>query len=174
MNEVLTAIKERSSIRAYKPQMPEQEKLDAIINAGLQATTANNKQEVHISVVKTDHPVIEEMATEFTQISAREGAFHYGAPVLVFLSADKVLKFAAVDAGICVENMALAAQSLGLSTVIIGCLWKQFESDKAAYYGEKLVCPENHVYQIALALGYKDTEKEPHEVDWNTHVTVVE
>ncbi|MCF0151469.1 MAG: nitroreductase family protein, partial [Firmicutes bacterium] len=42
MNEVLTAIKERSSIRAYKPQMPEQEKLDAIINAGLQAPTANN------------------------------------------------------------------------------------------------------------------------------------
>ena len=39
---------------------------------------------------------------------------------MIFLSAEDEFKWKSVDAGIAVENMALAAESIGLGTLIIG------------------------------------------------------
>lgn len=175
MNEVLNTIKERSSIRKYKADMITKEQLEAIVNAGLQGPTANNKQEVHITVVKGNDPVMQELAQDVAAMAAREGfVVHYDAPVVFILSADKDFYFGAVDAGIACENMALAAQSLGLGSVILGMPWRVFESEKKDYYGEKFGFPENYVFKIALAVGYKDTEKEAHTYEWEKNVTVVE
>lgn len=44
MNEVIKAIKERRSIRRFKPDMPEKKDLDAVIEAGLYAASARGKQ----------------------------------------------------------------------------------------------------------------------------------
>ena len=51
MNEVLKVIEERSSIRKYKEEMLPEETVELLLKAGLEGPTANNKQEVHITVV---------------------------------------------------------------------------------------------------------------------------
>ena len=52
MNTVLEAIKTRRSIRKYKPDMVEQDKIDQIIEAGLYAASGMNQQGVKIIAVK--------------------------------------------------------------------------------------------------------------------------
>ena len=44
MNEVLKAIKERRSIRKFKPDMPERKDIDAVIEAGLYAASGKGTQ----------------------------------------------------------------------------------------------------------------------------------
>lgn len=46
MNEVIKTIKERRSIRKYKPDMVPREAIDQIIEAGLYAASGMNRQAV--------------------------------------------------------------------------------------------------------------------------------
>ena len=64
MNEVLKTIKERSSIRAYTDEKLTKEEINAVITAALQAPTARNMQEVHVSVVDGDNPILKEIDTD--------------------------------------------------------------------------------------------------------------
>ncbi len=171
MNEVLKVIEQRSSIRKYKEETPPEEIINAIIKAGLQGPTANNKQEVHISVLKRGNKALGKLAAEVSALSGREGPFHYNAPVVFMLSADKDLFFGSVDAGIACQNMVLAAESLGLGSVILGMPWRVMGGEMKDYFNEKFCFPENYEFKIALAVGYKDTEKAPHDFDEKTHVS---
>ena len=44
MNEIIRAMKERRSIRKFKPDMPPKEMIDQIIEAGLYAASGRNEQ----------------------------------------------------------------------------------------------------------------------------------
>jgi len=162
MADFLQVMNERSSIRAYKPDMLKKEEIDFLVRAGLQAPTAINKQEIFISVVKTDDPVFNELQQGLDPHAKM--IFYYGAPVLFILSGKDDFRWTCLDAGIAVENMHLAAKSIGLGSVILGCIDKQMLGEKKAYYNEKFKIPEGYSFQIALAAGYPDTEKVPHEI----------
>ena len=51
MNEVLKAMKERRSVRKFKPDMPKKEDIDSIIEAGLYAPSGMNRQSAIIVAV---------------------------------------------------------------------------------------------------------------------------
>ena len=53
MNIVLDAIKSRRSIRKFKSDMVEQDKIDQIVQAGLYAASGMNKQATKIIVAPT-------------------------------------------------------------------------------------------------------------------------
>ena len=179
MSEVLDVIKERSSIRKYRQDTLTEEIDDKLLHAGLQAPTARNTQELHFSVVRGGHPVLAELDKEKKQVIAasledqtekdnilnQPDNFYFDAPVVIFVDADKDFGWSQVDAGIAVENIALAAQSLGLGSLIIGSVKRAFEGEKKAYFETTLQFPENHEFAIAIGVGYKDTEKEPHTYD---------
>ena len=61
MSDVLKAIELRSSTRGYTDEKLTKEELDSLIRAGLQAPTATNRQEIHITVVNGDHPILQEI-----------------------------------------------------------------------------------------------------------------
>ena len=52
MNEVLKVLKERRSIRAFRPEPLRKEDLDAIVEAGLYAPSAKNLQSTKLVVVR--------------------------------------------------------------------------------------------------------------------------
>ncbi len=175
MNEVLQTIKKRSSIRAYKAEKLTKEELDALIAAGLQAPTAANRQEIHFTVVDGDNPILSEVEEEknaFRGLRPRFN-FYYDAPTVIFISADTDFHWGTLDAGIAVENISLAAQSMGLGSLIIGCIYEALNGDRADYFREKLAIPDGYRFEIAIALGRRDTEKEPHEYDFDKNVTIL-
>jgi nitroreductase len=175
-NQVLSTIKQRSSARAYSTEELTQSELEAILNAGLMAPTGMNRREIHFSVVKGDHPVLAELDEEKRRLRGQEKQphnFYYEAPILILLSAEDEFKWSTLDAGIAVQNMALAAESLGLGSLIIGCIYDALHGEKKEYFSHKLQIPEGYSFQIALAVGHKTDNKTPHEYDFEAQVTIL-
>lgn len=175
-NQVLETIKKRSSARAYSPEKLTKEELDSILEAGLQAPTGINRQEIHFSVVNGDNPILAELDEEKRQLRGQEKQPHnfcYEAPTIIFLSAEDEFKWSKVDAGIAVQNMVLAAESLGLGTLIIGCVYDALNGEKKEYFSKALKIPEGYSFQIALAVGHKTDDKMPHEYDFGKQVTMI-
>ena len=88
MNDVLKAIEKRSSTRGYKAERPTKEEMDCLLRAGLQAPTAANRQEIHISVLDGSDPVLAEIEAERTKGMVPPHNFYYEAPVVMILSGD--------------------------------------------------------------------------------------
>lgn len=174
MSNVIETIKKRSSTRGYTPEPLTDEELQTLIHAGLQAPTAANKQEIHFTVLKGDDPILAELEEEknrLRDISSPEHNFYYEAPIVIILSADSSYKWSPLDAGIAVENMALAAQDLGLGNLIIGCIYDALRGEKKEYFSKALRFPENYEYEIAIAFGHKAVTKEPHTYNADAQVT---
>lgn len=175
-NQVLETMKQRSSARAYSTEKLTQAELDSILEAGLQAPTGMNRQEMRFSVVSGDNPILEELDDEKRRLRGQEkqpNNFYYGAPTLIFLSAEDEFKWSRVDAGIAVQNMVLAAESLGLGTLIIGCVYDALHGEKKEYFSQTLQIPEGYSFQIALAVGHKTDDKTPHEYNFAKQVTMI-
>lgn len=89
------------------------------------------------------------------------------------LSAEEGFRWSQVDSGIAVQNMTLAAESLGLGTLIIGCIYDAMYGENREYYLEQLGIPDGYSFTIALAVGHKTDNKTPHEYDYARQVTIV-
>ena len=87
----------------------------------------------------------------------------YHAPTVVFLFGEKEFSWTEVDCGIAVENMALAAEGLGVGSVILGLPKPAFAGEKADVLRLKLQCPEGYDFVIALALGFSTDTKAAHD-----------
>jgi nitroreductase len=175
-NQVVSTMEQRSSARAYSNEPLTQAELDTIVSAGLTAPTGMNRQEIHFTVVKGDNPLLQEIEDEMRSQRGQGKQphnFYYEAPVVLFLSAEDGFKWSHIDAGIAVENMALAAESLGLGNVILGCIYDAMHGEKQKDFSEKLQFPEGYSFEIALAVGHKTDNKTPHEYDYEKQVSVI-
>ena len=173
MNDVLSAIEKRSSTRGYTSEKLTDTQQETLLKAGLQAPTARNEQEIHISVVDGSHPILAEIEAEKNALinnRTPSANFYYSAPLVLILSGDKSFPWSAVDAGIAVENIALAAEGLGLGSVIIGVIKSAMSGGKKEYFSRALKFPENYEFEIAIAVGHKAEEKEPHEYDMGKNI----
>lgn len=128
MNEVLEAIKSRRSIRKFKPDMVEKEKIDQIVEAGLYAASGMNRQPVKILVV-TNKNLRDKLAAEKCKIDGwQDGADpFYGAPVVLVVLADKEEGTYIYDGSLVMGNLMLAAHALGVGSCWIHRAKEEFE-----------------------------------------------
>lgn len=175
MNETLKTIKNRYSCRSYTGEPIEQEKLEAITLAGIQAPSAMNLQPWKIIVIK-DKALIDEMDVAimdmarkneeqkdlYERMMSRGGKIFYNAPCMVVVAK---AQNADLDCGIVTENIALAASSLGLGNVICGLARLIFDTEKGDVFKEKII-PAGYEFGMAVLMGYAvDEAGTPHEVD---------
>ena len=173
---VLEAISGRRSHRAYLPKQLDEETLSMILKAGLEAPSATNRQPWHFSVVQ-NADLIQEIHDAAAQvfIADAESRYHslfknpvfqifYHAPTVIFLFGDESFDWTQVDCGIAVENMALAAEGLGVGSVILGWPKAAFKGEKATELKTRLECPEGYEFVVALALGYATDQKNAHHL----------
>ncbi len=125
--DTLQTIFERRSVRKYKQEAIPAEHLQQILEAGRQAPSAANRQPWHIIVV-SDPEQRQRVADACNgQMWMADAAY-----ILVALGLPQVSnKWYPVDVSIMLENMVLAAKSLGYGTCWIGA----FDSAKV-----KTVC----------------------------------
>lgn len=176
MSEILKAMEQRSSTRGYTEEKLTKEELDCLIRAGLQAPTATNRQEIHITVVNGDHPILKEIEDEKNLGRGIQDALHnfyYEAPVVLLLSSERAFSWGKIDAGIAVENISLAAEGLGLGSLIIGCIKDALSGEKKEYFSSALKFPEGYDFEIAIAVGHKAVSKEPHEYSVEKNVNFI-
>lgn len=174
MNETLSLIESRRSHRAYLPDPLTGDQISRLVNAGLQSPTAVNRQPWHFSVVRNQE-LLEEMNKQVRKIvmqrdeSKRSPRFaqsdynvFYHAPCVIFIFGDKVNPYTPVDCGIAVENIAIAAESMGLGSVILGMPRDAFTEEKKTVFETRLECPEGSEFVIAIAVGKPADTKQPH------------
>lgn len=183
-NQVLEVIKTRSSIRAYKSKPLTEEQKTILQEAALAAPSAMNRQPYkfifinNMAVLKEmEQDVINFFASKndeavVERIKSRNNKVLYDAPCLIVIVIEDNNSYAKVDAGIAVQNIALAAKSIGLDSVIVGMPGVVFSGERTDYWRERLSIPEGYAYGIAIAVGYADMEKAPHELDKSKIATI--
>lgn len=174
MNETLQTIKNRYSCRSYTGEAIEQEKLEAIALAAVQAPSAMNQQPWEIIVIR-DKAFIEEMdaatmemlskqedKSAYERMMSRGGKLFYNAPC-IYVVVKKV--GTDLDCGIVTENIALAASSLGLGNVVCGLMRLVFDTPKGENFKAKII-PEGYEFGMSVLVGYAtNAEGTPHEPD---------
>lgn len=169
MNEVLKAIKERRSIRHFLPTPVGEEDLNRIVEAGLWAPSARNGQPWHLTVL-TGLERIDAVTRELKDavarmpenpykafVGAKGYTVNYHAPALVIVSADpQSAAHATADCACVLQNMFLAAHSLGIGSCWINQLGSACAEPGFRAFLTGLGLPENHHIYGCAALGYAD------------------
>lgn len=174
-NEVLRALFQRRSHRAFSPVQLSDQELDALVQSGMTSPSANNHQPWHFSVVQ-NQGLLDDISAESARIAMTQPedtrnprfnapSFHvfYHAPTVVFISSDSALPLKAIDCGIAVQSIALAAESMGLGSVILGLPRLAFEGGARNRLEKALDIPEGYSFTIAIAIGHPLDRKEPPE-----------
>lgn len=169
MNEVMKAILERRSTRGFDDVQLTEAQIQTLVDAALASPTARNTQMWHFSFVQNKE-VLDELRTYMAQQMDRaDFDVFYNAPTVVFISrpAEAKNRFIQVDCGIACQNIVLAAQSMGLGSVIIGMVMDAFESQQGEAFAKRIGMPEGHRFSIAIALGHNTVTKEAHPIEEN-------
>lgn len=152
-NEMLKLLKTRRSVRSYLDKKVEEEKLNAVLEAGTWAPTGMGMQSPVIVAVENPQ---DRQAVQELNCLARGGHAdpYYGAPLILLVLADPA-RGTCVEDGACVLNtMMLAAHSLGLSSCWIHGEKEMFQLPQGKALLKKWGLPENLRGVGSLALGY--------------------
>lgn len=159
MNEVIKAIKERRSIRKFKPDMPKKEDVAEIVEAGLYAASGMNRQATKIIAV-TNKEMRDRISVLNGKVVGREGGPDpfYGAPVILTVLASKDCFTGIYDGSLVMGNMLLAAHSLGLGSIWIHRAKEEFETDEMKKRLKELGVDGEWEGIGHCAVGYRDCE----------------
>ena len=153
MPETLTVLKTRRSCRAYKPDPVEDEKLNAIIEAGTYAATGMGKQSPIILVVK-DKELRDKLSKMNAAIMGMEIDPFYGAPELLIVLADKAIPTYIYDGSLVMGNMMNAAADLGVASCWVHRAKEVFESEEGKAILKELGIEGDYEGIGHLILGY--------------------
>jgi nitroreductase len=174
IKNTIEAIRARYSCRSFSEKVPSDADLQTIVHAALAAPSAMNNQPWRVIVV-TNPELLAELEAEAVnnldsdsreRINSRGGKVYYSAPCQIIIPVPDG-KWADTDCGIISQNVALAAESLGINSLICGMIRFSFMGEKGGYFKRKLGFPEGFEPGLSVLLGYADEAgiKEPHELD---------
>ena len=169
-NEILENIKARRSVRAYTGQQVSEEDLQAVLEAATYAPSGMHLETWHFTAIQN--------ADKLTELNERiKGAFaksdeprlkergqsktyccYYHAPTLVIVSNEPTQWWAGMDCACAIENMFLAAHSLGIGSCWINQLGTTCDDPEVRAFITSLGVPENHKVYGCVALGYADSK----------------
>lgn len=159
-NAVIETIMTRRSVRKYQPQAVNRDTMQIILECGINAPNAINKQAWEVRVV--DNPEFINGITEvFRKVSPKMAEapdfknMFRNAPTVVFIANDTTFPFSQVDCGLMAENMMLSAWSMGIGSVCLGSSAHFINNTpEAAPYLEKLGFSENYKTLVCIGFGY--------------------
>ena len=172
MNDVIRCLLTRRSVKKYRAEQVEEEKLEQILQAGSYAACGMGKQAGKI-VVLQDPADIAQLEKLNAQILGNPDLHpFYGAPTVCVVFADTSVDTWVEDGSLVIGNMLAAAHSLGVGSCWIqGRLREAPNGDSTEEYVRRVVgFPQGLRLEAILSLGMPETHPDPHtleEVDWS-------
>ncbi|EHI98757.1 nitroreductase [Clostridium sp. DL-VIII] len=178
MNETLSVIKSRRSIKSFKPEQIKDTELEAILEAGTYAPSASNQQSWHFTVVQNERlidqlseaikkvyammPVsfLEQMKNDkkaqFLQKIGNNEKVHlfHNSPTIVVISGDKTEMYTAENCSLAAGNMMNAAKSLDVGSCWVSGLPQLIDADPDNQFIKELNIPEGYKPVCVILLGY--------------------
>lgn len=171
--DAIQAILSRKSTRSYQDTPISEETLNTILEAGMSASVGSGAYDsLHLTVVQ-DQKLFTVISTAVNdmifKILGKRMDKSFGAPAMIFVSSKPAmmpgLEYA--NAACVLENMAIAATSMGIDNIIWGGAAAAVA--QSAGLSEKLGIPAGFKPLLCISLGY-GTENEPpkkHEITVN-------
>ena len=148
LNEVLENIKSRRSVRAYTEQQVSAEDLNLILEAATYAPSGMNFQTWHFTAIQ-DAAVLTELNEKI------KGAFAKSDDArLQERGHSRTYCWAPMDCACALQNIFLAAKSLGIGSCWINQLGQTCDDPDVRAFLTQLGIPENHRVYGCAALGY--------------------
>lgn len=170
MNEVLQNIKARRSVRAYTDRQVSASDLDLILEAAAYAPNGMHLETWHFTAIqneavltelndaiksafaKSEEPRLRERGNSSTYCC------YYHAPTLIIVSNEPTQWWASMDCACALENIFLAARSLGIGSCWINQLGQTCDDPDVRALLTRLGVPENHKVYGCAALGYEPAD----------------
>lgn len=169
MNQVFRAIKNRRSVRDYDDTGIRRGDIELIIDAGVWAPSAMNKQPVRYVVLQKKE-LLEKLSKKVQELMKKNHPGHefrdmkdpifYSAPVLIILCASKDGRWTEVDSALAAQNMMLAAHSIEISSCYIGMACQLNDDEETL---KELGIPDDHEIVAPLIFGNVSGEYPEHK-----------
>lgn len=154
MNEALNNLLTRRACRKYSPDQIADDKLDAILEAGMYAPTGMGKQTPLIVVLQDPEVIkkVEKMNAEVMNMP--EATPFYGAPTVVIVFAKATTPFGFADAHLVIGNLMNGANAVGVDSCYVWRAQEVFEMEEGKALKEAWGIPENYQGAGNVILGY--------------------
>ena len=182
--ELLDLIKQRRTIRKYTDQKVEREKIEKIVEAGLNAPNAGGGQGVTF-VILEDADLIHEIGVVnanvenrnwggrgvsdaqpsiIDDLSIKSGFYGCQALAIACINKERAGMVNMIGTAFCgLENMVLEAHDLGIGTCIVGRAHDTFAQPGMQDYLTKWGVPDDLTPIMFLCMGYLDGEYPPYK-----------
>lgn len=160
-NPVIENILSRRSIRSYKPDKIEREKLERIIECGIWAPNGQHRESWEVRVVTNPDMLAEIDSLYNIHSDGKNSRAAFGAPAVAFIAYDTTYDLSQVDCGLLGGNMMLAANSMDIGSCCLGGLARFMMSPEAATLLTRLDFPDTHRLLYAIAFGYPNETPAP-------------
>ena len=174
VNQVIETIMSRHSIRQYKPQAVGRDTMQMILQCGIHAPNAMNRQSWELATPTYNADVFPFMRTfieGLTEVYKKENPemakandfrnMFRNAPTVVFVAKDTSSVMSEIDCGLLGENMMLAAWSMGIGSCCMGGPVRFIKTHPEAQpYLNKLGFGKGYELLYCIGFGYPDESPE--------------
>ena len=169
---MLENLKERRSIRKYKPEQVSDAHLDAILEAGLYAASGMNTQNT-VMVAVRDKEIRDQLSRMNAEVMGTTSDPFYGAPCVVVVLVEPERYTAVEDGSLVMGNLMQAAYDIGLGSCWIHRARQMFESEEGKAILKELGIEGEYEGIGHCVLGYADGEypaAKPRKENWVYYV----
>ena len=163
MNEVLQNIRARRSVRAFEDKAIAEDGLAQILDAGLWAPSAMNRQLWQLTAVSGKEKLTALQNALKKVLDRPDYGCFYNADTLVLVSVPRDYEHGMADTACVLENIFLAAKSLGVGSVWINQFKNNCDDERLRAVLSDCGVPAGHVIWGAAALGYGKPQSETRE-----------
>lgn len=164
MESTIKDLMERRSCRSYSDKQITDVELNTVLEAGLIAPSAMNRQSP-IFVVVQDKETIAKLSKMNAAIMHSDKDPFYGAPTVIIVLADRNNANAVADGSLAMGNLMNAAHAIGLGSCWINRAYEEFESDEGKALLRKWGVNGEYIGVGHCILGYPKEEAKPHPIN---------
>ena len=155
MNNTVSDIMNRRSIRKYKPEQISREELDTVLQAGICAPTGMNRQSPLVIAVQNKE-VRDRLSRMNAAVLGTDSDPFYGAPTAVVVLADSESSNWLQDGSLVMGNLMTAAAAIGVGSCWINRCKEYFDMPAGKEQLRKWGLPEKYRGVGICVLGYAD------------------
>ncbi len=154
MNEVLSCLETRRSVRKFLPKQVEADTLDAILRAGTYAATGMGRQAPKIIVLQKPEDIAELERMNAAVLGNPEAKPFYGAPTVCVVLTDPDIRTCVEDGSLVIGNLMNAAHALGVGSCWIHRAREEFDSPEGKALLRRWGVDERYIGVGHCILGY--------------------
>ena len=159
-NAVIETIMTRRSVRKYQPQAVNRDTMQVIMECGINAPNAINRQAWEVRVL--DNPeTIQKLTELYVKENPKEAEnanfknMFRNAPTVAFIANDTTFAYSPVDCGLMAENMILSAWSKGIVSCCLGGPARFMKANpEANEILKQMGFSENYDLLLCIGFGY--------------------